>query len=119
MLKESQIEMLKDQLLNKKEQLVSQATFSQNIIHELHSDSSADELDYAEISSDSHNIHILRNKQLIEIQEIDVALNKIKQNKYGICEMCDEKIALRRLKVKPHAKFCIECREDYEKKLVQ
>lgn len=117
MLKENQIEMLKQQLLQKKEQLISQAHFSQNIIEELHFEKSSDELDYAEASSDGHNLSILRNKQLEELQEIEIALNKIEKKTYGICEMCDEKIGIRRLKVKPHAKFCIECREAYEKEL--
>jgi len=117
MLKENQIEMLKSQLLEKKEQLLVQTTLSQNIIEELHFETSSDELDHAEVSSDSHNLTILRNKQLQDIQEIDISLMKIEKKRYGICEMCDDDIGIKRLKVKPHAKFCIECREAYEKGL--
>lgn len=77
-----------------------------------------DELDYAEISSDSYNISILRNKQIEELNEINIALKKIENKTYGICEMCDDKIEVQRLKAKPHARFCVECRPIYEQSLL-
>lgn len=117
MLKENKIEMLKDKLLEKKEQLMSETALSKNIIQGLHSESSSDELDYAEISSDSYNLNILMKKQLHHLHDIDISLNKIEKKTYGICEMCDGTISYGRLKVKPHATFCIECREAYEKEL--
>ncbi len=115
MLKENQLEMFKNILLEKKEQLLLETTLGQNIIEELRRESSSDELDYAEISSDSHNLRVLRNKQLQDLKEITLALNKIEKKSYGICEMCDDNIGIKRLKVKPHARFCVECREAYEK----
>ncbi|MBX7490238.1 RNA polymerase-binding protein DksA [Helicobacter turcicus] len=50
-----------------------------------------------------------------ELEYIDSALTKIEQDTYGVCEMCDEPIAKERLKAKPHAKYCIVCREIVEK----
>ncbi len=40
-------------------------------------------------------------------------------NKYGKCEMCNKQIDIKRLKVKPHARFCISCREVYENNLIK
>ena len=40
---------------------------------------------------------------------------KIANKTYGICDMCEEEIGIPRLKVKPHAKYCIACREIIEK----
>lgn len=117
MLNEKQLAMLKNLLLEKKEQLGQETTSSQTIIKELLNEPSYDELDYAEVSSDSHNLNILRNKQLEDIKEIDLALRKIENKTYGICEMCDDSIGIKRLKVKPHARFCVECRESYEKSI--
>lgn len=45
-----------------------------------------------------------------ELEEIRHALKKFSLKTYGICEMCDEEIDIERLKVKPHAKYCIICR---------
>lgn len=49
-----------------------------------------------------------------EMSEIQAALEKIKNGTFGICEMCDDDIDVARLKAKPHAKYCINCRELYE-----
>jgi len=117
MLKQKSVMMLKEQLLQRKNQLLLETTSSKELINELLSETANDELDYAEISSDSFNISTLRNKQLEELEEINIALAKIKNNTYGICEMCDDDIELQRLKIKPHARFCVECRPIYEKSL--
>lgn len=54
--------------------------------------------------------------QTSEIDDIDYALTKIKNKTYGICEMCDDEIDIDRLKIKPHARYCIDCREYVEKR---
>ncbi|STQ86086.1 TraR/DksA family transcriptional regulator [Helicobacter muridarum] len=51
-----------------------------------------------------------------EINEIIYSLSKFEANEYGICEMCEDEIGIERLYAKPHAKYCISCREVYEKK---
>ena len=117
MLKEKQIEDLKNQLLTRKKELLTQIRSSQTVIEELLSETTYDDVDYAEVSSDSYNLNILRNKQVQEIREIELALQKIDNKTYGICEMCDEKIGIKRLKAKPHARFCVDCRPVYEKKI--
>jgi len=50
-----------------------------------------------------------------ELREINVTLGKISTGDYGICEMCEDPIGFQRLKVKPHAIYCIDCREIVEK----
>ncbi len=47
------------------------------------------------------------------LQKIDIALRKLDEGTYGICEECGEEISLERLQVLP---FAIYCREDQEKK---
>ena len=54
-------------------------------------------------------------QQKRELKNIQVALEKIKDQTYGICEMCEEEIAVERLEVKPFAKYCMDCRLIYEK----
>jgi DnaK suppressor protein len=49
------------------------------------------------------------------LKEIDLALEKIEERTYGICESCDEHIPIERLKVKPFARYCIVCREEIER----
>lgn len=50
-----------------------------------------------------------------EMKEINASLAKFEDGVYGICEMCEDEIVIERLRAKPHARFCINCREIYEK----
>jgi DnaK suppressor protein len=53
-----------------------------------------------------------RNKgQAAMLQRIDRALLKLRDapEEYGVCEECEEAIALKRLRLVPHATLCAEC----------
>ena len=47
----------------------------------------------------------------LKLKNIDLALEKIKKGGYGTCEKCGKKIAERRLKIYPEARFCLKCRK--------
>lgn len=70
-----------------------------------------DEGDFAAASRDyANDIHI-KKQQLEELELINHSLLKIKKGTYnGLCEMCDAEIGIKRLRVKPYAKYCIDCR---------
>ena len=74
-----------------------------------------DEGDYVSISIDDLRDTAISAQQKAELIEIEDALKKIHNGTYGICEMCEEPVGVHRLKVKPHAKYCIVCREIHEK----
>ena len=48
------------------------------------------------------------------LREIDNALEKLKSGTYGLCEICNKPIGLKRLKVMPSARLCIECKSKEE-----
>ena len=60
-------------------------------------------------SRDWNMIRYNRNVRLLK--DIDVALKAIDNDSYGVCEMCGEHIADRRLLAIPSARYCIECQE--------
>ncbi len=74
-----------------------------------------DEGDYAATSAKTVVDSAILVQQRKELNEIELALDKIKHGTYGICEMCEEPISLPRLEVKNFARFCIACREITEK----
>ena len=47
----------------------------------------------------------------IRLQDIDLALEKIKKDKYGKCEDCNKDIPEERLKIYPEAKLCSKCQK--------
>lgn len=46
----------------------------------------------------------------LKLRDIEIALEKIKKGKYGICEKCKKPIDIERLKTKPESKFCLSCK---------
>ncbi len=109
-----QIEELKQILLERREKINKNIQGSRESIDSLKDSECKDEFDYAEVSSDSFKEGIIANQQIEELKEIDEALKRIERGTYGICEMCDESIAIGRLRAKPFAKFCTPCREIHE-----
>ena len=74
-----------------------------------------DEADHASNSNNSMIESAIVSQQNQELKEINVTLGKISHGDYGTCEMCEDPIGFQRLKVKPHAIYCIDCREIVEK----
>jgi DnaK suppressor protein len=74
-----------------------------------------DEGDYAAASAETIVDSAILVQQRKELNEIELALDKIKVGTFGICEMCEEPIGKARLEVKNFARFCITCREITEK----
>ena len=109
-----QIEELKEILLERKETINKNIQGSRDSIDSLKDSECKDEYDYAEVSSDSFKEGIIANQQIQELKEIEEALKRISKGSYGICEMCDESIAIGRLRAKPFAKYCTPCREIHE-----
>lgn len=58
----------------------------------------------------------LDDRSKTEIEEIDLALTKMASGDYGICESCGDQISLKRLKVLPAARLCLDCARDYERR---
>jgi DnaK suppressor protein len=51
----------------------------------------------------------LDEKSFGELSRIDKALRKIKQQRYGICELCGQVISKKRLQSMPDAERCLNC----------
>ncbi len=115
----SQIDELKVILLERRDNILSNINSSRLNIDQLKEQDIKDDLDYAELVSDSFTEGMIANHQLEEFKQIEEALVKISQGTYGICDMCGIVIPLGRLKAKPFAKFCTECRTVYENEFVK
>ena len=108
------IEELRITLLERQIVITNNINDSRESINLLKNSECNDEFDYAEVSSDSFKEGLIANQQIAELREIESALVRVNDGTYGICDMCDEVIALGRLRAKPFAKFCTPCREIYE-----
>ncbi|MCW1359994.1 RNA polymerase-binding protein DksA [Campylobacter sp. US33a] len=84
-------------------------------IESLHNSEPSDNVDFSSINTSSQIEQTINSNLKLELSEIDIALAKIKDGEYGICESCNDDIHIERLKIKPHARYCINCRENFEK----
>ena len=57
----------------------------------------------------------LTENERTRLQEVDEALDRIESGSYSICEECGEPIGLKRLEVRPVAKYCVPCKTKLEK----
>jgi len=74
-----------------------------------------DEGDHASMSLETAVDNAILGQQAKELGEIELALDRINEKTYGVCEMCGDEINIERLKVKIFARYCITCREVVEK----
>ena len=51
----------------------------------------------------------IRNIEAEQLSHIDDALRAIDGGNYGICQRCHKPLSFERLKVKPNAKYCVDC----------
>ena len=56
---------------------------------------------------------VIRESQ--ELQDIESALERIRDGSYGICTDCEDDIGHARLKAYPAATRCLSCQEKYER----
>ena len=70
-----------------------------------------DLVDRAWSASSQDFVMIRFNRNAALIKDIELALKSLENDSYGLCEMCGDEIAERRLLAIPSARFCIECQE--------
>lgn len=78
------------------------------------SDAAADPLDQAASDSDRNYTLRIRDRESHLIKKIKIALAKLDDGTFGICENCEEEIALERLIARPVTAYCIRCKTNLE-----
>jgi DnaK suppressor protein len=115
MLTKDEIEVFQNKLLDRRVQIEKNLNGTALELEGMRALELNDDGDYAAASAETMVDSAILEQQRKELAEIDLALDKIKNNTYGICEMCEEPIGKARLEVKNFARFCITCREINEK----
>ena len=111
----SELDYFRETLESRQEQIVKNISGVNDELAQLNSLELNDEGDHASVDNSSMIESAIVQQQEQELREINVTLGKISAGDYGICEMCEDLIGFQRLKVKPHAIYCIDCREIVEK----
>jgi len=75
----------------------------------------ADTMDEVGLAEERDLATRILERDFADIRLMEAALIRIKRGTYGLCLRCDEKISLNRLRVMPHAAFCVNCQEAVER----
>lgn len=68
--------------------------------------------DFAEQTTECENdevLTVIRDEAKEELKQINRALQRIKDEQFGICTQCGDAIAEARLKALPYTDYCINC----------
>jgi DnaK suppressor protein len=75
---------------------------------------SGDPVDIASLEINQANLQKIGKREQYLLKKIDLALGKISDGTYGLCEVCGEPISSARLMARPVAQLCIDCKTDQE-----
>jgi DnaK suppressor protein len=109
------LERFKKLLLKEREQLFGNVKQMHESSKEMGQNGIQDIGDEAANIYNRHILLTLNENDRFLLKEVDEALDRIKTSTYGICDECGEPIGLKRLEVKPVAKYCVPCKEKMEK----
>ena len=112
-MKKKDIEYFQNLLTSWRENLIRQAdgtvaSLKDNQVH------FSDPVDQASHEESQNFMLRIKDRESRLIRKIDEALFRLKNSTYGICEMCEEEISVKRLKARPVTTFCIRCKTKME-----
>lgn len=111
----SELNFFKEILEERKIQILKNINSVHTELDQLGSCKLNDQGDHVATINSSRVDDVIIRQQQEELRGVNIALGKVRSGEYGTCAMCGVEISRERLKVKPHAIYCIECREISEK----
>jgi DnaK suppressor protein len=81
----------------------------QELVHSGDATVLSDLLDQASIDQEQEFSLLVKQRIRDKLRQIDIALKRIKESRYGLCLRCQQEIPLARLKIQPSASYCVPC----------
>ena len=102
-------------LLKQREQVLNGGLLSNSEDLHISEEDLSDETDLATSMINQQISCSIRDRELIKLRRIDMALERISEGTYGHCEECEEEIGNKRLENQPWAELCIQHAEEKER----
>jgi DnaK suppressor protein len=119
-----EMKVYKEQLIKLREEVYAEIRkISQDVLMKTQAEASGDisshSFHLADAATDTYERDFslgLASSEMKIVQQIDLALRKIDESNYGICEICSKPIPRRRLDAIPYVRNCLKCQEKSEQK---
>jgi DnaK suppressor protein len=105
----------RERLQDMKDRLLADIDSEMRAEREGNKDEGMDAYDLASEERDREISFILSDRERLKLQQIDDALERIKDGSYGICDSCGLEIAEERLEAMPFTRLCHDCQQDLER----
>lgn len=107
---------LRQILLKRREALRQALAGDLSLLSELADHSGGDVVDAALDSAQDELCSQLAEVESRELTQIDSALDRMREGRYGVCDDCNKPIPLARLQALPYATSCIQCQRETERR---
>ena len=105
-----------ESVLNQRKQaILTQLNENAKTLQGLQNSEPIDSVDFSSVATSSQIERTIALSLRQELEDVEHSLAKFRQKIYGICELCGDEIDRERLKIKPQARYCKNCREIIEK----
>jgi RNA polymerase-binding protein DksA len=78
----------------------------------------SDLLDQASTEQEQELSLLVKERSREKLRQIDIALERMEQRRYGLCVRCEQEIPFARLRIQPAASHCVPCQALDESRLV-
>jgi DnaK suppressor protein len=108
----------RERLLLKKQEILENYRKNKSYGREADGEATQDIADKAANSYTKEFLFSLSNTEREMLNQVDEALARIDDRRYGVCASCEEDMNLKRLEAVPWARLCISCQEKQESGLL-
>jgi len=115
-LSQKENELIKKALIEQKAGLLKEANKTVSSDLGVVEEELADTIDRSSVETERNFTLRLRDRERKLLKKIDEALSRLEDGEFGDCQECGESIGLKRLKARPVATLCINCKEAQEQK---
>ena len=109
------IQELQKELNEQRERLEQNVTELMSDSMQMERETGLDSLDESTGESLVSTRYRLSDREQYLLNKVKQALKRIEENEYPYCEICGEEIGEKRLRARPVATLCIECKEEQER----
>jgi RNA polymerase-binding transcription factor len=117
-MEQKKMKAFREKLLAKKQEILEVYTKTKTYGQEADQEGSQDVADKASSSYTKEFLFSLSNTERELLQEVDEALGRIDDRRFGVCLSCEDEMNLKRLEAVPWARHCVPCQEKQEQGLL-
>jgi RNA polymerase-binding transcription factor DksA len=103
------VERMRMLLVSRRAKLLHSEEGLESAAKELRDGGDVDLVDHAQSATAEDVVSTLDDRERRELGELDAALERLAEGRYGICSGCEEEIPEARLEVLPEARTCAGC----------